>query len=417
MLYLRILSTVFAGILVTVLLRPAISEYLVTRTQQNPEVSVRMASRVTGEDARYHYALGSLSYKDRDKAQAVEAVNYYRDSLRRDPTRALAWLDLSKIYKENGQEAHAEFTVRQAVSVDRANPRVLWEAGILYLLDGRIADASPFFRAYLTITPSDQEHVSALLQGVGARAAFIMERVVPETYASRSKYFRFLINHKQYSQLWDTWEIRRTWKPANKDYLVFCDFLIERGDLEAAQPVWAELVENGHPARKERSAANLLYNGDFEYPIHDGGFDWKIGKAEGVTIGVDPEVKKTGSSSLAATFNGKTNPGVYVAQQVVRVKPNEQYHVSAVVKTENLTTKNGILLEVLDHMRGAWSARSEVLTGTSNWQPVELTFAAPANCNAVRIGLKRERSEKFDNKICGKVWIDSVSMQASKGDR
>jgi hypothetical protein len=411
MLCLRILGTVFAGILVTVLLRPAISEYLMTRTLENPEVSLRMASRVTGEDARYHYALGSLSYKDRDKAKAAEAVNYYRESLRRDPTRALVWLDLSKICKENGQEAQAEYTIKQAVRVDRANPRVLWEAGMFCLLDGRLADAAPFLRTYLTIVPGDQEHVSTLLQGLGAGAAFIMERVVPEAYASRSRYFRFLINHKQYSQLWDSWEIRQTWKPANKDYLAFCDFLIERGDLEAAQPVWSEFVENGHPAKMERGATNLIFNGDFEYPIQDGGFDWKIGKADGVAIGVDSEVKKTGTSSLAACFNGNTNPGVYIAQQVIRVKPNAQYQVAAVVKTENLTTKNGILLEVLDHTRGAWSARSETLTGTSNWQPVELTFATPASCNAVRVGIKRERSEKFDNKIGGKVWIDSVTMK------
>ena len=99
-----------------------------------------------------------------------------------------------------------------------------------------------------------------------------------------------------------------------------------------------------------------------------------------------------------------------MAQQVVRVRPKEQYHVTALVKTENITTRNGILLEVLDHARGAWTARSEMLTGTSTWQAVELTFTTPANCNAVKLGIKRERSDKFDNKISGKAWIDSVTM-------
>jgi hypothetical protein len=145
-----------------------------------------------------------------------------------------------------------------------------------------------------------------------------MERVVPQTDASHSRYFRFLINHKQCTELWDTWEYARV-EPAKKEYLAFCDFLIERGDLEAhSRSGEARFVDGVYPAKPDCDAANVVFNGDFEYPVQDGGFDWKIGKAEGVTIGVDTDVKKTGSSSLTASFSGNTNPGVYLAQQVVR---------------------------------------------------------------------------------------------------
>jgi hypothetical protein len=41
---------------------------------------------------------------------------------------------------------------------------------------------------------------------------------------------------------------------------------------------------------------------------------------------------------------------------------------------------------------------------------MEVEFTAPGNCKAIKIGVGRERSEKFDNKIGGDVWIDSITM-------
>ncbi len=61
---------------------------------------------------------------------------------------------------------------------------------------------------------------------------------------------------------------------------------------------------------------------------------------------IDKDMKRSGRSSLAAKFSGKTNPGVYIAQQIVVVEPKQRYRLLGQIKTDHLTTHNGILLEV-----------------------------------------------------------------------
>ena len=102
------------------------------------------------------------------------------------------------------------------------------------------------------------------------------------------------------------------------------------------------------------------------------------------------------------------------ALQMVAVRPKQQYRISGQIRTDRLTTRNGILLEVLGDRCPTLAARSEVVTGTHDWRPLELAFTTPADCSLVKIGIKRERSEKFDNKISGDVWLDDFRMTEIK---
>jgi len=50
------------------------------------------------------------------------------------------------------------------------------------------------------------------------------------------------------------------------------------------------------------------------------------------------------------------------------------------------------------------------LTGTHAWTPVDLDFTLPGPVRLLRIEVVRQPSAKFDNKIRGYAWIDSVSL-------
>ena len=401
---LKSLALLLSAVLITALLRPVASEYFVARSSGDPLAAVLKASKITNEDARYHYLLGVLNQKRTDDNHLKETLESYRHSLERDPTRAFVWLALSKAYGDGGDTRWAEYAMRKAVWVDRANPKIIWEAGMFYLAEGELQEAAPYFKKYLTLIPLDYEGLYTMLHAVGAKPDYVLEQVLPPEYQSYDRYFKFLVAYKQSAELSEVWERRGLWKPAGADYLAYCDFLIETGRVQGAQDVWSELMQRLHPESMTRESSNMIFNGDFEYPLQDGGFDWKTGNADGVQIFVDSDIKKSGRSSLAARFSGNTNPGIYVAQQVVAVKPKQHYRISAQIRTDRLTTRNGALLEVLGQSCPSLLVRSEVITGTNDWRQLELEFATPADCSLIKIGIKREQSEKFDNKISGQVW-------------
>ncbi len=413
-LWLRLFVLLLSAALIVVVLRPVVSEYYVTRAAGDPRSSILKAWRITGEDARYPYLLGHV-YQTRTEDNHLEkAIDAYRSSLEKDPTRAFTWLALSRAYSNYGKQTWAEYAIRKAVWVDRANPRVIWEAGMFYLAEGNLKEAAAHLRHYLFLAPSRQEDLYTMLHAAGVSPSFLMEQVLPPDYQFHTRYLRFLMAYKQHAALADIWELRNSWRPKNADYLAYCDLLIDMGKLQAAQDVWAEFIERNYPAGLVPHTFNMIFNGDFERAPQDAGFDWKTGSADGVRIFRDKDIKKSGRASLAVRFSGKTNPGIYIAQQWVIVEPKQRYRLLWNIKTDRLTTHNGILLEVLGQGSSSLAAKSEVVTGTNDWKPIELEFTTPADCSLVKIGIKRERSEKFDNKISGTAWLDNFKMTEVK---
>src|SRR5512143_663010 len=94
----RSFALLLSAVLIAALLRPVISEYYATKVSGNLLSNVFTASRITSEDARYHYLLGLLQQEHTDDGALDDAIASYRRSLERDPTRALTWLGLSKAY-------------------------------------------------------------------------------------------------------------------------------------------------------------------------------------------------------------------------------------------------------------------------------------------------------------------------------
>lgn len=84
---------------------------------------------------------------------------------------------------------------------------------------------------------------------------------------------------------------------------------------------------------------------------------------------------------------GYANPDIYVASQVVPVKPAKKYRLTGYIKTENITTKNSIFMDVRGKDCGLNYLRTELLTGTNLWNRPDLEFRVPSGCDAVRVGI------------------------------
>ncbi|MBI5181966.1 MAG: hypothetical protein HZA06_03515 [Nitrospirae bacterium] len=412
--FIKALSIVISIVLVISLIRPVLSEYSAANIIEFNEKDLLLASSITNEDARYHYLLGLLYYAAHDKSGTDQAINRYLLSLKRDPSNSKTWLALARAYMDNNNMGHAEYAVRRAVDTERNNPRIIWEAGVFLLLLNEAEDAIKLFRRYISMLPSEQENVYAICYTMGIEPSYILFNLVPEDYNFYKRHLRFLINNKLLNESYEAWENIKALNPERPEYLSFSDFLLEMGEIESASLIWGDFVKRFKIINDAKPDQNLLWNGDFELEIENGGFDWKIGRADGVRVFRDKDIKMKEYASLSAIFDGKHNPGLYIARQIVPVERKQNYKVTGYIRTENLTTRNGVFIEVAGYKCDPFSKTTEVFAGTNLWRRIELEFTIPDNCTTISVGIKRERSEKFDNKIGGNIWVDSISMTPMK---
>ncbi|MEW6002612.1 MAG: hypothetical protein AB1638_08215 [Nitrospirota bacterium] len=407
---LKPLLVIISMLMVISLIRTAISEYCISGSSEIKEEDILLASRITDEDARYHYLLGLLYHDSRDKGDTGKAIKSYHLSLERNPTNARAWLAIARAYRDSGMKEEAKYAIRKALSMDRNSPGLIWEAGVLYLIEDNPVEATGLFKKYLYMIPDEQENVYSLYYMMRVDPTYILDNLIFRDYIFYKRYLNFLMTHNLLNESFEVWKRIRYFNPERSEYLNYCDFLIKTGEIKGALALWDEFINKFGVLGNNKSSPEAIWNGDFELAIENGGFDWKIGKADGLRIFMDRIVKRTGYKSLSADFDGRHNPGVYLAWQVVAVEPGKSYKVKGFIKTENITTKNGIFLEVAGFKCDTFVKRAESVTGTNLWKKIELEFTVPESCRAAKIGIGRERSEKFDNKIAGDVWIDSISM-------
>ncbi len=396
-------------IMVVVLLRPLVAQ-VITASPQASATRLRLARAVVPEDAGYAMRLALVDYVTHDREALERAVTYLRKALAKNPAEGRAWLLLARSYEDLGLSPPATYAFKRAGLLERSDKGVQWETGVLLLTQGQTKDAVPFFRQYVALNPSARPEIYGLFFAMGFPPAYILDTLVANEYGEYRAYLDFLMAHRLLSEAEAVWQRMGSWDRSRTDYLTYVDFLINANKIDQALTVWGEYRRSFGLLGDPDSVASLIWNGSFELPVQDGGFDWRLGKADGTDVFIDQDVRRSGRASLSAQFDGTSNPEVYLASQIVPVTGGGQYLLMARVSTEALTTRNGIILEVAGQGCRGLAKKTEPVTGSTPWKDLELDFTVPPECKAIKVGIKRERSDRFDNKISGDVWVDSVTL-------
>ena len=116
-----------------------------------------------------------------------------------------------------------------------------------------------------------------------------------------------------------------------------------------------------------------------------------------------------GKRSLKIVFNGKENVDFYHVYQFLPLKSDTEYVLRANVKTQAVTTKSGLKIEVTG-IGQAFQSLSEALTGDNEWRELIVSFRTPAPLQGGLVRIRRDKTDKFDRIVSGTVWIDQVSL-------
>ena len=404
---LSVLAVALYVLLLIPLVRQAVGWYFFTRAT---EAGLLSAARYDSRNDTYPYLLGRLYLTSIQAPEPDKAIAHYRRSIALNPLQSGAWIELSRAGRMSGRQKEAEQALDRAVQLSPGNPDLIWDAGTFWLTNGMTDKAFHAFKRYLLIEPDYQTMVYDLSWKVQPDNSYILRNLVPETYDYRSKYLAYLISAKKLDEAEEVWKTLGQDSLRKEDFIAYVNFLISSGRYDRAEAVWKEISEKIEGMAKDEGAS-LLWNHGFENEVLNGGFDWRIRESEGVNVFIDESVRMSGRRSLGVVFDGKHNPDIAFASQIIRVTPGAPYLLKGSIKTEALTTTNGVFLQVAGHTCSGLDKRSEVMTGTAFWKEVSIEFEAPASCGAVIVMARRERSSKLDSNIEGTAWIDGISLR------
>lgn len=152
------------------------------------------------------------------------------------------------------------------------------------------------------------------------------------------------------------------------------------------------------------SNSNLVINGGFEY-YQQG---WVIMGGPGTIPTISKEQSYFGENSLEIIFPGE-DVNFYQAFQKVTVEENHCYQLVAYVKSEGLT--DGVAIEIWDGKSGYqkwYGGRTQLLTGTNPWIPIEHQFCTPETVDSIQVRLRRYGGQGIP--ISGIVWFDQIKL-------
>jgi Tfp pilus assembly protein PilF len=346
-----------------------------------------------------------------------KAAQYFQKAIQKNPLEQEYWLHLAKIFQRMGEAGASRRALENAIMVFPTSYRGRWVAGNLLLQQGELERALPHFAYILAHYPNQ----SSLVYEVWGKALddpdFILERLIPKDPSSLKQYLAYLYGIKDTKSAKKAWEKLASlgYKSDRRETIRHIDFLISRRELTEAAQVWkARLQEEGLGIPPD---GNTVTNGGFESEkVLGGGFDWRIGTVTGAEVSFDHSVAFEGKNSLKIAFNGKENVDFHHVYQYLALKPNTDYLLKAHMKTEGVTTKSGLKIEVLGIGPAFYRASDPLLTGDNDWKELTVPFRTPALSQGVMIRVRRARTDKFDRFISGTVWVDNIQIRETTGN-
>jgi len=339
---------------------------------------------------------------------SADTVRHLEQALRRDLASPYLWCDLAEALTETGQLEKARYCFGRAVQLGPRIPPILMRAANFHFRLGEHRQALPYTARIMELAPDYDAIIFSYYDRLIPDAAAVLPHLRGNSRAACS-YFRHLLASAQADAAETTWTWLEDLK-ATDDRLAgeYLDFLLRGRRYKEAAHVWARHLGSRRAGYLE---STLLFNGGFESEPTGAVFDWRIRPVQGVEVSRESGSAKEGRNALRIYFSGTTNVEYSHVAQTAYIWPG-RYRFRALVRTDGLTTDQGLLFRLLDpESPGRLLVETEQLRGTHDWKFLEAVLAAPAGTNLITVRICRKRSRKFDSKIQGTAWIDSVSLQ------
>jgi hypothetical protein len=389
--------------------RPAYQASLGTRS------GYESAVRLEPGDAENWYLLGRYWQYSLDEPDANRAIQNYRHSLSLNPRSADVWLDLAAVYESEGDLQNARDAFLQAKRAYPVSAAVSWRYGNFLLRQDEIPQAFAEIRNAVYADPKRSAEAFSRCWRVAPDVNSILDTVLPRDRDGYLAVIRELGSGDQFSAALTVWNRLVAVHPALRlsDAVPFADLLIQKQHIGDAHRVWDDALRLANGPQHLDPPGSVLWDGGFETGVTGGGFAWVLPyPSGGVRSGYDARQKHSGNYSLRLTFDGRHNPNFDGVCTNAEVRPETSYRLSAWVRTQSLTTDQGVRLRLSWHAEshpGSFLDTPDV-EGTQPWTLLEMPWTSGKDVRYARVCIMRNASAKFDNQIQGTAWFDDVAL-------
>ncbi len=346
-----------------------------------------------------------------------ESMKYLRLAVEISPRRWDFWADLGAVCDDVGDAACSDEAYERAESLNPMAPGLNYSVANHYLLTSRPEKAFPHFRKLVGMDPEYLGNTLRLCLRATQDPQAIFREVVPQgkDASPRFTFLMQLASAGDYEGAMGVWEQMISGpdhSPSVPMVKPFLDYLLDQGRVGDAGKVWDSLQHAGVIPPAPVQSDNLLYDGNFEGPLLNTGFDWRTAESPDLVFDFADSSTFVGARSLRIEFAVGRNSEYDLVSQVVRIQPNTSYQVSAYVRSDNLTSDSGPRLRVVELGCGECAARmSDPTVGTTPWHEVDVDFLTHPQTEAVKISFWRPQSQPYPSDITGTVWLNDVNLR------
>lgn len=175
--------------------------------------------------------------------------------------------------------------------------------------------------------------------------------------------------------------------------------LVNRRQFEAAWRIWRDFRAH---APRQTGGSNLITNSTFDEPLADTPFDWELRPEPGLRFVLD--------NGLDVIFEGTVNLPMQNVRQLLYIEPGP-HRMIVDLEYEGLTTDQGPYLRLYGEGPDAdWSVQTGMFKGSAPRVKIEKDFVAPGKAGPAWLQVQRAVSEKFENRISGRLRIHAISL-------
>ncbi len=338
------------------------------------------------------------------RPDTAKVAGLYTQALLRDSANPFRWADLGDALAANHQLPEARTCFRRALELNRRLPQIWLRDANFHFMQGEVDEAVGSAVLVLKTVPDYDGVLFNYFDLLVGNTDRVLNRIGDNRRAAVA-YVDHLIDTSQTDAAIAAW--RRVFRSGWIDQRTvgsYVDLLLRQRRYEAAANDWAAFTH------RREDDPNAVFNGSFEEDPFGSALDWRISKSADFDTEIESDAAHDGKRALHIVFSGKANVAYAHVSEEVIVRPG-RYRFSAWVRAEKITTNEGPRLEVCDPQN---LSRLDVKTGpylgSFGWTHVDQEFTLPPDVNMVEIRVLRTPSGKFDNKIDGEFWLDSVEL-------
>jgi len=348
----------------------------------------------------------------------------WRTQLARNPTDYAALVALALALERQGKPDDARAAMSEAQRLAPSDRQVLLEAGAFHLRLGDEAQALPILLRAVDLHPELRANVwPVLTQWLdGGRHVAALARVAGEGPAWWPAFFGHACAKSTHvAALEQLLAVRAAKGIAGIDETRCLIGRLQRENLWAqAYQVWINALPSA-----QRQRIGYVFNGDFESPLSNLGFDWTTPPQDGVGVETLPVQGMGGRRALRVELVDKRWGGPPV-QQMLMLVPG-RYRLEGRGRAEGLDTWLGVQWALYCQPHGLPQAsdpprqlaRSGRFLGTSAWEPIQAEFVVPGNCpvQTLRLELANPRRDadgpgNVAARLRGTAWFDDFRVRS-----